>query len=244
MADTPSLPFYESSAMLAVGGPTLRPGGLELTKRALSLCALPADARVADIGCGVGATVDHLRRHHRLRAVGLDRSAGMLGRARQRNPGLPLLKGDAACLPFEDGCLSAVLCECILTLVADIDAAWREIHRVLKPGGILVLTDIYARAPHQATGLTALPEASCLRGARSSDEIVGRMQRSGFTLLAWEDHSEALKRLAAELVLACGSLQSLWGTTDDPASATACPTAVRQARLGYFLSVARKEGIP
>jgi arsenite methyltransferase len=244
MVDTPSLPLYESAALQAVTGPTLRPGGLEITKRALSLCALPAGVRVADIGCGMGATVDHLRRHHRLRAVGLDRSAGMLGRARQRNPGLPLVRGDAARLPFEDGRLSALLCECSLTLVDDVDAAWREIRRVLAPGGFLILADIYARAPHPAAGLTSLPGASCLRGARPRDEIVGRMQRCGFALLVWEDHSEALKRLAAELVLACGSLQGLWGAVGGPGDATACATAVRQARIGYFLSVARREVIP
>lgn len=241
MADTPSLPFYESSAMLAVGGPTLRPGGLEITQRALSLCALPAGSRVADIGCGMGTTVDHLRRHHRLRAVGLDRSAGMLGRARRRNPGLPLVKGDAARLPFEDGRLSAVLCECTLTLVPDIDAAWSEIRRVLAPGGFLILADIYARAPRASAGLATLPGTSCLKGARSRDETVGRMHRSGFTLLAWEDRSDALKRLAAELVLAGGSRLALWGTASSTGGAASCAAAVRQVRLGYFLSVARKE---
>lgn len=244
MADTPSLPLYESAALQAVTGPALRPGGLQLTQRALSYCALPAGAQVADLGCGIGATVDHLRRHHRLRAVGLDRSAGMLGHARQRDPGLPLVRGDASCLPFEDGRLSAVLCECSLTLVDDMNAAWREIRRVLAPGGFLILTDIYVRAPHQAAGLTTLPGTFCLKGARSRDEIAARMQRSGFALIAWEDHSEALKRLAAELVLACGSLQTLWGAGADPGSAPACAAAVRQARLGYFLSVARKEVIP
>jgi len=244
MADTPSFPLYESAALLAVTGPTLRPGGLELTQRALSFCALPAGAQVADLGCGIGATVDHLRRHHRLRAVGIDRSAGMLGRARQRVPGLPMVRGDAACLPFQDGRLSAVLCECFLTLVADRDAAWREIRRVLAPGGFLILTDIYVRAPHQAAGLTTLPGTACLKGACSREEIAARMQRFGFALLVWEDHSEALKRLAAEWVFACGSLQTLWGATGGPDGATACAAAVRQARPGYFLSVARKEVSP
>jgi hypothetical protein len=67
------------------------------------------------------------------------------------------------------------------------------------------------------------------------------MQRFGFALLVWEDHSETLKRLAAELVFACGSLQALWGAVGGPSGATACAAAVRQARPGYFLSVARKE---
>lgn len=244
MAGTPSLPLYESAALQTVTGSTLRPGGLELTQRALSYCALPTGARVADLGCGIGATVDHLRRHHRLKAVGLDRSPGMLGRARQKDPGLPLIRGDAARLPFEEGRLSAVLCECILTLVADVDAAWREIRRVLAPGGFFILTDIYARAPCQAAGLSSLRGASCLKGARSRGELVGRMQRFGFTLLAWEDHSAALKRLAAELVLGCGSLLALLGAAGGSSGGTACADAVRRARFGYFLAVARKEAIP
>jgi hypothetical protein len=53
-----------------------------------------------------------------------------------------------------------------------------------------------------------------------------------------------LKRLAAELVLAGGSLQALWGATGDSSGGTDGAAAVRQARLGYFLSVARKEAIP
>jgi hypothetical protein len=70
------------------------------------------------------------------------------------------------------------------------------------------------------------------------------MQRSAFTLLVWEDHSEALKRLAAQLVFACGSLQSLWGATGACASVNEYPSAVHRARPGYFLAVARKEGTP
>jgi arsenite methyltransferase len=70
------------------------------------------------------------------------------------------------------------------------------------------------------------------------------MHRSGFTLLAWEDHSEALKRLAAQLVFACGSLQAFWGAADACTPVNAFPSAVQRARPGYFLAVARKEGKP
>jgi SAM-dependent methyltransferase len=242
MSDTPSSALYESSALHAVTGPTLRPGGLELTRRALSFCGLPAGSRAVDIGCGIGVTIRYLRRIGRLKAVGLDRSSGMLSQARRWNPVLPLIQGTATSLPFGNGRLSAVLCECVLSLVEDTDAAWREIHRVLSPGGLLVLADIYARAPDKAGGLTSLPGICCLKGAKPRDELVDRMHRFGFTLLFWEDHSEALKRLAARLVFACGSLQALWGATDE--CGNACPSAVRSARPGYFLAVARKEDTP
>jgi len=244
MPDTHSPSFYESPALQAVTGPALRPGGLELTRRALAFCDLPAGARVVDIGCGTGVTVHYLRRYRRLKAFGLDRSSGMLGQARQHNPGLPLMQGEATCLPFGDCRLSAVMCECVLSLMEDTDAALREFYRVLAPGGLLVLADVYARAPDHAGCLTSLPVTCCLKGARSRDELVSRMHRSGFTLLFWEDHSEALKRLAAQLVFACGSLQALWGATDACASVNEDPSAVQRARPGYFLAVARKEGTP
>jgi SAM-dependent methyltransferase len=244
MADPRPPVLYESPALQAVTGPTLRPGGLELTQRALSFCSLPAGARVADIGCGTGATVSHLRQHGRLRAVGLELSPGMLGQARQQGPRLPLVKGDASCLPFGNACLSAVLCECTLSLVTDLDAAWREIRRVLAPGGYLVLADLFARTPDRAAGLTSLPGTSCLKGARPRSEWLDRMHRSGFTLLAWEDHSEALKRLAARLVFACGSLQALWGAAGGNACGENDASALRRARPGYFLAVARKDQRP
>ena len=48
-----------------------RPGGFELTDRALALARLSAGARVLDVGCGLGASVAHLVDHCGLRAVGL-----------------------------------------------------------------------------------------------------------------------------------------------------------------------------
>jgi arsenite methyltransferase len=244
MSGTHSSSFYESPALQAVTGPALRPGGLELTRRALAFCDLPAGGRVLDIGCGTGVTVHYLRQNCRLKACGLDRSIGMLGQARQRDRGLPLIQGEATHLPVRDQRLSAVMCECVLSLLEDTDAAWREFYRVLAPGGLLVLADVYARAPEHAGSLTSLPVTCCLKGATSRDGLLDRMQQSGFTLLVWEDHSEALKRLAAQLVFACGSLQAFWGATGAGACVNAYPAAVHRARPGYFLAVARKEGAP
>jgi arsenite methyltransferase len=241
--DTQSLSIYESPALQAAIGPALRPGGLELTRQALDLCRLPAGSRVVDIGCGTGVTTQYLRHDRCFKAVGLDRSSGMLGRARQQDPGLPLIQGDATRLPFGDRLLSAVICECVVSLVADPAAAWREFHRVLAPGGLLMLADVYARAPDHACGLKTLRGTCCLKGAISRDELMNRMHRAGFTLLVWQDHSAALKRLAAQLVFACSpvSLQALWGTIDEGGCANVYPPAAYQARPGYFLAVARKE---
>lgn len=238
------VPLYESPALRAAAGGLLRPGGLELTRRALSFCDLPAGARVADIGCGVGATTRYLRRCDRLEAFGLDRSPAMLGEARRLDPGLPLIRADAARLPFGDRRLSAVICECVLSLVADWDAAWGELGRVLAPGGLLMLADLYLRAPERAAGPRSPEAAGCLKGAASRDEIVRRMLASGFTLLVWEDHSAALKRLAAQLVLAGVPLKAILGSTAAGTGRNPHFASAQRARPGYFLAVGRREGTP
>ena len=60
---------------------TNRPGGLEGTKRALAYCSLPAQAKVVDIACGKGATIQLLRETYGYRAIGIDISGRMLKEA-------------------------------------------------------------------------------------------------------------------------------------------------------------------
>jgi len=244
MFDPPPANLYESPRLQAVLGPALRPGGLELTRRALSFCDLPADSAVADIGCGTGMTAQFLRRNRRLKACGIDLSPVLLAKARRHAAGLPLIRGTANCLPFRRNCLSAVICECVLSLVADTGQAWRELHRVLVCGGYLVVADVYARAPEHARRLQSVFAAGCLRGARSREALVSRLDETGFSLLVWEDHSQDLKRLAAQLAFAGRPWQTFWqgageGVTRDDARAV-----IRSARPGYFLMVARKRGKP
>jgi ubiquinone/menaquinone biosynthesis C-methylase UbiE len=117
--------LYEEPGLQAVLGPVLRPGGLDLTQRALSFCNLPAGSPVADIGCGTGMTTQFLMRNQRLKACGIDLSSVLLGQARRREPVLPLIRGTATFLPFCQNYLSAVVCECVLSLVEDTAQAWR-----------------------------------------------------------------------------------------------------------------------
>lgn len=233
---------YESPALQAVIGPALRPGGLALTGRALNFCDLPPGAPVVDIGCGTGLTVDFLRQHHRLAAFGLDRSAIMLGRARQQSPGTPLVQAAATCLPFGDARLAAVICECVLSLVADTERLWRELTRVLAPGGYLVVTDVYVREPHNGRLLTSIAWDGCLKGARSRDWLLHRLRQSRLGLLVWEDHSRDLKRLAAQLAWAGLPLCGTGPFADDRAAGLDARRVIRHARPGYFLMVARKRG--
>jgi len=226
--------LYEQAAVRQVAGNVLRPGGLTLTRRALTVAALPSGARTLDVGCGVGTTVSLCRSDFALNAFGLDLSAILLAEGRAQDPPRPLLQATALQLPFADGAFEAVLAECSLSLMTDWNQALSDVARVLRPGGLCIVSDVYA-APRDGTPVTA-PLQCCLAGARSRDEIEAQFTTHGFTLWRWEDHTPALKQFAARLIWEHGSLAAFW----DCAGVTQTARAALPAHPGYFLAWTRK----
>jgi ubiquinone/menaquinone biosynthesis C-methylase UbiE len=92
--------------------------------------------RVLEVGCGTGLILERLARHAQ-EAWGLDVSPGMLRAARAR--GLSVVVGSATSLPFADASFDMVCSFKVLAHVPDIEQALREITRVTKPGGAMVL---------------------------------------------------------------------------------------------------------
>jgi arsenite methyltransferase len=232
---------YEQEAVLRVMGEAIRPGGLALTERAMVLCALPAGARMLDVGCGAGATVEQLTTRHHLAVVGIDLSALHLQAGHRRNPCLPLARAAGERLPIADGSVDAVLAECSLSVMTDVDCALAEFRRVLRSGGILVVSDVYARNLANIPALRRLPVACCLTGALSRQEITGRLEAHGFRLLLWEDHSDALRQLAVQIIMTHGSMERFWcQTTGGSVAAPQIRHAIAQSKPGYFLLIAEK----
>ncbi len=182
-----------------------------------------------DVGCGAGATVQYLQ-HCGYCAGGVDLSAVLLQSGRQKSLDLPFLQADGACLPLADGQMDVVLAECSLSVLKDTEAALAEFYRLLRRGGYLVVSDIYARNPAGLSALHALPVASCLSGALNQPDLTAQLAGHGFELMSWEDHSEVLRHLAGQLVLA--GFSSL--------DALDAQLAIAKARPGYFLLIARK----
>ena len=119
----------------------------------------PGDA-VLDIGCGAG--VDSLVAAHLVgtggRVVGLDVTPAMVERAGASLSRLGLANvtfqvGEAEALPFPDNDFDAVISNGVFNLTLDKEKALKETHRVLKPGGRLMLADmvlVAALPPDQA----------------------------------------------------------------------------------------------
>jgi SAM-dependent methyltransferase len=213
------------------------PGKDELVARGFALAGLRPGARVLDVGCGRGTSVDLARRSLGLRAVGLDLSLAPDDRA-----GIPRLRADAAHLPVGDGMLDAVLLECVLSSLPDREAVLRECARALAPSGKLVLTDLHAlEGPSQAGAHGAA--GVCGAGLLSRETILGLLASSGFEVLRWEDHSGVLKEYLLRLIMGAGG-DGPWSAADCPRGGGAADPGWGRIRPGYCLLVGARRGGP
>lgn len=98
-----------------------------------------AGSRALDAGCGTGFQTALLSQLG-YRVHGIDLSPGLLAVARKRLPGVALVQGDLAALPYADATFDAVsCCGSTLSFVDDPARVLRELGRVLRPTGRLFL---------------------------------------------------------------------------------------------------------
>ncbi len=135
-----------------------RPG----RSRAARTLALQPGERVLIPGVGTGLDLAHLPGG--VRALGIDLSPAMLGRARRRLPGtaavVELRVGDACRLEETGGSFDAAVLNLVLSVVPDPRRLLAEVARVLRPGGRLVIFDKFApedRPPSWLRRLANLP---------------------------------------------------------------------------------------
>jgi SAM-dependent methyltransferase len=95
--------------------------------------------RLLDAGCGAGL-LPLLASLRGATVAGLDASEPLLVIARERLPGADLRQGDLESLPFDDTSFDAVTAVNSIFYAADMPAAMREISRVVRPGGRVVIT--------------------------------------------------------------------------------------------------------
>jgi ubiquinone/menaquinone biosynthesis C-methylase UbiE len=97
-----------------------------------------ASHRVLEVGCGAGHLLARLPAG---RAVGMDLAESLLARTRTRlGARAALAQGDAVALPFASDAFDRVYCSEVLEHLVDPRAAVAEIARVLRPGGVAVLS--------------------------------------------------------------------------------------------------------
>jgi SAM-dependent methyltransferase len=141
-----------------------------------------ATGPVCDMGCGPGQVARYLHEHG-ANVTGIDLSPGMIARAKQLNPGIEFRVGDMTALADADAAWAGITAfYSIVHFPRDqVVVALRELHRVLRPGGLLLL------AFHVGDETLHLDEwwehqVSIDWYFFKTEEIAASLRRAGFTI--------------------------------------------------------------
>jgi SAM-dependent methyltransferase len=151
---------------------------------------------VLDLGSGAGFDVFLAAKKvgSTGKAIGVDMTDEMLEKANenaQKNgyTNVEFRKGDIEALPVDDNSIDVVISNCVINLAPDKDKVFKEVFRVLKPNGRLMVSDVVLVKP--------LPEdlkndkdllVGCVSGAILKEEYLNLLKQAGFTNI--EIHKE------------------------------------------------------
>ncbi len=115
-------------------------GHKPIERRLLDDFLAGADGLICDLGSGPGQVAAYLHAQGR-EVIGVDLADGMVAEAQRLHPGVPFVQADMRRLPFADASLAgAVAFYCLIHLPhAEVPVALREIRRVLRPNGELLV---------------------------------------------------------------------------------------------------------
>jgi arsenite methyltransferase len=166
---------------------------------------------ILNLGCGIGidslaVALEHAESVH---IVGIDIINNVIQNANQlmyyinsHRSSLHWICGDGECLPFRRQCFDAILMNGVFNLFPEKSGLLRGLHRVLKPGGVLLIADLCRVGP--------LPDyfdsewdawAWCMNGARSAEELLTEFSAAGFERV--KIHTEENGEMFNRMVLSC-----------------------------------------
>jgi arsenite methyltransferase len=221
---------------------TNRPGGLELTRKAIGLCGLPSRSSILDVANGTGASLYYLTKEKKYKAVGIDNSFQILKLGQKVQPGLVRIQADCRQIPICSTSQHCVLMECAFALSGGSDGALSEFNRILIPGGKLIISDVYIRELIDPRGLECLSGTICISGVVTEQFIRQQLTKFGFEVIAWQEHTLLLKKWLAQMVFKLGSLDKVYRhlAHSDEETKTLIYGLGHQIKLGYYLLIAQK----
>ena len=158
-------------------------------------CGIPTDYagikkgdHVLDLGSGAGNDCFVARAivGETGKVTGLDMTEQMIRKAKEncaklKFANVEFIPGDIEEMPFEKNLFDVVISNCVLNLVPDKSKAFREIFRVLKPGGHFCVSDVVIKGSlSEKMKKDAEMYAGCVSGASEMDEYLKIVDNSGF----------------------------------------------------------------
>lgn len=162
---------------------------------------------VVDLGSGAGIDVFLSARKvgPQGRAIGIDMTDEMLERARRnaREGGytnVDFRKGDIEeTIPVDENSVDVVISNCVINLTTDKVKAFKEIHRILKNGGRLVISDLVSDGKvTQKESIDLEKWSSCIDGALTKDDYIESIRKAGFQNVSVLEESTYLEEDAPE----------------------------------------------
>jgi arsenite methyltransferase len=164
----------------------------------------PGDICV-DLGSGKGSDVLNMARSARF-AYGIDISEEMVAKARKEatlknQKNVRFLRSELEHIPLNDGIADHVISNCVLNHVVNKQAVWNEIHRILKPGGGFVISDIYATETIPAMYANdPVAVSECWGGSVTREIYLQNIKQAGFDTVEVLEESQPYEKGKVEVV--------------------------------------------
>ena len=136
------------------------------------------------------------------RAIGVDMTPEMLGKARQNaiafheQAGMTNVEfrlGEIEHLPIADNSIDVIISNCVINLSPDKPQVWREMYRVLKPGGRVAVSDIALRQPlPDALRKSVEALVGCVAGAVLIDQTKAMSAQAGLVNVTCDANTDAI----------------------------------------------------
>ena len=157
-----------------------------------ALADLKAGETVLDLGSGAGIDVFLAAKKvgERGRVIGVDMTGDMVARGRQLAQehgfgNVEFRQGDIEHLPVDSATVDVIISNCVINLTPDKLASFKEIHRVLKPGGRILIADLVTEGPLPPdVRASAAAWADCLAGAMPKAAYLETIRQAGFAEVA------------------------------------------------------------
>lgn len=177
--------------------------GIEATEETAAMIDVAAGHHLLDVGSGIGGPARYFAHRFGCRVTGIDLTAEFCDAARHLTRLLGLESkvdfelGDALAMPFAEASFDGAYSMNVSMNIADKPALYREIRRVLKPGGWLMLSEL-AMGPgaplDYPTPWAATAASSFLA---SPEETRAGLEAAGFEVVKFRDASEDVKAYGA-----------------------------------------------
>jgi len=143
---------------------------------------------VVDLGSGAGIDVFLAAKKvsETGRVIGIDMTDQMLEKARENvlsgnYPNVEFRKGDIEeNIPIENNTIDAVISNCVINLTTNKTNAFKEVFRILKHNGRMVISDLITDVELSSNQITSDQWCACIDGALTKENYISSMKQAGF----------------------------------------------------------------